>query len=382
MVQQKTKISNKKDDRLFIYHIFMNHDPKRSKELGFCSTISKLMDRLDYIQDMGFNTIMSNPLFKCKSYHGYDIDDFFSIDPNVGTMEEFEGLLKELDKRGMKYIFDITLAHTSDTHPWFKEFIQGKNDYYVFKDKVDNDLSTDMHDTTHFWRYDYQKYVLGAFGGHMPSLNVESESLRNEIKKILQFWVKKSNNMGFRLDAIFHNNVTEKNHDGIPYCKFIRECVDEINPDCILIGEVWKNKTMLEEPIEYSKVLGNIIDFYNSFGIINQVNAGVKDIKIEKDKYKRSTLFSCNHDTTRLYSLLGKDINKVKRVLKTMILDTDMDISIYYGTEGNWYGDVVNGHDLPVRSYMSDEHIQGLLEGKYNSLVPYIRELIQKSKEK
>lgn len=369
-----------KSDRLYIYHVFINHDPNRRKEIGFCSTIKKLIDRLDYIQDMGFNAIMSNPLFECKSYHGYDITDFKKIDPNVGTLDDFKELLQKLKERNMKYIFDITLAHTSDTHPWFKDFIEGKNDYYIFKDTVDNDISTDMHDTIHFWRYDYKKYVLGAFGGHMPSLNVESESLREEIKNILQYWINIGGNIGFRLDAIFHNNVTAKNHDGIPYCKFIRNSVDELDPNCILIGEIWNDKKMLEEPIEYSKVLGNIFDFYNSFGIMNQVNNNSKKIEV-KDVYTRSVLFSCNHDTTRLYTMMSGDIDKVKKVLKSMILDTKSDISIYYGTEGNWYGEVKNGNDLPVRSYMSDEHIQGLIEGKYNSLVDYIRELIQKSKE-
>ena len=213
----------------------------------------------------------------------------------------------------------------------------------------------------YFYRYDYQKYVLGAFGGHMPSLNVESESLRREIKDILQFWIKKSVNLGFRLDAIYYNKVTAKNHDGIPYCKFIRDTVN-----------------MLNEPIEYSNTLGNVFDFYNSFNIINQIKND-KPIKIE-NPYKRNTLFSCNHDTARLYTMLNNNISKVKQVLETMILKTDSDVIIYYGTEGNWYGDVINGNDLYVRSKMNEEHMQGLLCGKYNSLVHYIKDLIAQAK--
>lgn len=367
-----------KQDRMFIYHIFINHDPTKNN-IGFCSSIKELIERLDYIEYMGFNTIMSNPLFPCKSYHGYDIIDFYDIDPNIGTMEDFENLMDKLDKRNMKFIFDITLAHTSDTHPWFFEYIKGENDYYVFRDKIeDDDISTDMHKTIHFYRYDYQKYILGAFGGHMPSLNVESESLRREIKDILQFWIKKSDNLGLRLDAIYYNKVTAKDHDGIPYCKFIRDAVDEINPNCVLIGEIWDNKNMLNEPIEYSNTLGNIFDFYNSFNIINQIKND-KPVKIE-NPYKRNTLFSCNHDTARLYTMLNNDISKVKQVLETMILKTDSDVSIYYGTEGNWYGDVINGNDLHVRSKMYEEHMQGLLCGKYNSLVQYIKDLIAQAK--
>ena len=71
--------------------------------------------------------------------------------------------------------------------------------------------------------------------------------------------------------------------------------------------------------------------------------------------------------------MLNNDISKVKQVLETMILKTDSDVSIYYGTEGNWYGDVINGNDLHVRSKMYEEHMQGLLCGKYNSLVQYIK---------
>ena len=78
--------------------------------------------------------------------------------------------------------------------------------------------------------------------------------------------------------------------------------------------------------------------------------------------------------------LLDNDISKVKQVLETMILKTDSDVSIYYGTEGNWYGDVINGNDLHVRSKMHEEHMQGLLCGKYNSLVQYIKDLIAQAK--
>lgn len=372
---------NNNNERMFIYHVFINHDPKKKDSIGFCSTIQELINQLDYIEFMGFNTVMSNPLFPCKSYHGYDITDFYNIDPNIGTMKDFEELLSELDKRNMKFIFDITLAHTADIHPWFLDYVNGKNNYYMFKDKIDNDISTDMHPTIHFYRHDYKRYLLGAFGGHMPSLNVQSESLKKEIKKILQFWISKGNNLGLRLDAIYYNRVTALNHDGIPYCEYIRKCVDEINPNCILIGEIWDNKEMLNKPVKYSEVLGNVFDFYNSFGIINQVNQGIpyEKIKIE-NPYKRSTIFSCNHDTTRLYTMLNNDINKVKTVLKAMILKTNSDISIYYGTEGNWYGMVCNGNDLPVRSKMDYEHMGNLISGKYNSLIYYIKDLIAQAK--
>ena len=100
-----------KNKRLYIYHTFLS----RRKDLGQFHSIKSLTNQLDYIESMGFNTILTNPIMQsADNSHGYHIEDFYQIDNRLGTMKDFENLLKELRKRNMYFILDITLNHCSD----------------------------------------------------------------------------------------------------------------------------------------------------------------------------------------------------------------------------------------------------------------------------
>lgn len=375
---------NKK--RLYIYHTFLS----RRKDLGHFHSIKDLTNQLDYIQEMGFTAILTNPIFEsADDSHGYHTINFYEIDHRLGTVEDFETLLKELEKRNMSFVMDITLNHCSDQSFYFKDFKAGKNDFFVAKDYPENDRPTNIRGSIYEWRDDLKKYIVAPFGGMIPALNVSSPNVKNEMKNVLNFWLRKSpNNMHIRGDAIFHNSWVVDNFDGLPYCRFIRDTINEINPNIQIIGEVWYDMTYHDlkyTPVEYNKILGNTFDFYNVFGLVNQIREGrrYEDLYIDSIYKKSVTLFSCNHDCSRLCSMLDNDREKVKMFLRAMIEKTrDEDcVSIYYGTENNMEGLLWNCSDVVVRQKYTIDDMAQVIKDK-DSLFYYIKDLIKKDKEK
>ena len=133
---------------------------------------------------------MSNGILKSPDdcWHGYHIMDFFSIDPKIGSMEDFKELLDTLKKYNMSFIFDFTFNHTSTLHPWYIDFKKGLNDFYISKDWKENDYGTDMNPSIYAWDNDINKFVVAPFGGFLPALNVESEGVKKEIEKAIKYW--------------------------------------------------------------------------------------------------------------------------------------------------------------------------------------------------
>ena len=372
--------------RLYIYHTFLS----RRKDLGHFHSIKDLTNQLDYIQEMGFDSVLTNPIFEsADDSHGYHIKNFYEIDHRLGTMEDFHNLLRELEKRNMSLILDITLNHCSDQSYYYKDFKQGKNDFFIARDYPENDRATNIRGSIYEWKDDLKKYVVAPFGGMIPALNVSSPNVKNEIKNILNFWLRKSpNHLHIRGDAIFHNSWAVDNFDGLPYCRFIRDVINNINPNIQIIGEVWFDMTYHDlkyTPIEYNRILGNTFDFYNVFGLVNQIREGKKyeDLYIDAIYPKSVTLFSCNHDCSRIASMLDNDREKVKMFLKAMIEKTrDEDsISIYYGTENDMEGLLWNCSDTVVRQNYDVIDMAKVIQDK-NSLFYYIKDLIKKDKER
>ena len=345
-------MNNKKSNRLYMYHTFLSRNPR----LGQFHSIKELRNQLDYIESMGFNTILTNPIMQSSDdSHGYYTTCYYDVDSRLGTMKDFEELLRELEKRDMKFCIDITMAHCSDQSFYYKDWIKGKNNFFVAEDYPINDISSDMKPTKYEYRPALNKHLVCAFDGFIPNLNVKDKDVQNEMKRVIQYWLKKSpNNIIFRLDGILHNRVNAINNDGLIYCRQIREWVNEINPECTLIAEVWDNSNLLNRAKEYGEVVGNVFDFYNTFNIINQIKQGkgYNDIYIDNSYKSRRVMFTSNHDCSRLMSMLDDDVNKVKLFLDVLVNKTDdnTDLAFYYGFENNMTGYIEHkGGDLNVR---------------------------------
>lgn len=177
-----------------------------------------IINRLKYIQSLGVTVIWLNPIFESPHVdNGYDVSDYYAIDPIFGTMEDVDELLSKAHKLGLKVIFDLVLNHTSDQHPWFQEALKGRDnpyrDYYIWSDpKPGGQLPNNW--ASFFGGSVWEKEPLGnqfyfhLFAKEMPDLNWNNESVQREIVKIAEYWLDKGVD-GFRLDAFIHLDKAE-----------------------------------------------------------------------------------------------------------------------------------------------------------------------------
>lgn len=171
-----------------------------------------MISRLDYLKDMGIDFIWICPMYKSpKDDNGYDISDYQDILDEFGTMEDFDELLQEVHKRGMKLIIDLVLNHTSDEHPWFIESRKSKDnpkrDWYIWRDgrggREPNNWESIFEGSA--WEYDKKtgQYYLHVFSRKQPDLNWENEDVREALYNTVNWWLDKGID-GFRIDAISH----------------------------------------------------------------------------------------------------------------------------------------------------------------------------------
>lgn len=177
--------------------------------------IPGIIRRLDYLKNLGVDIIWLNPIFLSPQVdNGYDISDYYQIDPIFGSMEDVEHLIDEVHQRGMALIFDLVLNHTSDQHPWFQEALKGREnpyrDFYLWETShKDREEQLPNNWGSFFGGSVWEKepktgdYYFHLFAKEMPDLNWENPKVRQAMLELSCFWLKKGID-GFRLDAFIH----------------------------------------------------------------------------------------------------------------------------------------------------------------------------------
>ena len=169
-----------------------------------------IIQKLDYIKSLGVTMVWLNPIYESPNDdNGYDISDYRAIMKEFGSMEDFDELLEGLHKRGMKFIMDVVVNHSSDEHEWFQQSRSSRDnpyrDYYHWwpaeKGKPNHRWSF-FDENSDAWKYDEQTnaYYLHYFSQKQPDLNWENPKVRQEVYDIMKFWAEKGVD-GFRLDA-------------------------------------------------------------------------------------------------------------------------------------------------------------------------------------
>ena len=312
-----------------------------------------VISKLDYLQELGINGIWFMPIHPSTSYHKYNVSDYYDIDPQYGTMADFEELLAECKARDIHVIIDLVVNHTGSEHAWFKEAVsylqnlpEGAEpsaeeckylDYYFFSNE-EGKGSRPVEGTD--WYYE------GMFDYSMPDINLGSEATREEIKNILQFWIDKGVD-GFRLDAAkeFYSGSVSKN---VEVLSWIQQTATSIKPDCYLVAEVWENFNQIAA--YYESGITSIFNFAfgNSDGKIVKVLQGAGNESVvttyatalqKADTAYRGmnpdyidAPFLSNHDVGRIYGFAGRDENKMK-MAAAMNLFMGGSAFIYYGEE-------------------------------------------------
>lgn len=370
--------------------------------------LNGITEKLDYIKHLGVDYIWITPFFVSpQKDNGYDVADYCNIDPTYGTMEDFDRLSAEAKKRGIGIMLDMVFNHTSTEHKWFKKALAGEKkyqDFYIFKKGEKNNPPTNWVSKFggNAWEYveELESYYLHLFDRTQADLNWENPEVREEIYKVVKFWLDKGVN-GFRFDVVNLISKPEKfkndyQGDGRRFYTDgpkIHEYLKDLNQntfgqkeDIITVGEM--SSTSMENCFKYSGKDENELsmvfnfhhlkvdyknkdkwalqpfDFQELKDILNSWQVGMQ----EHNAW--SALFWCNHDQPRVVSRFGDDKNywkKSAKMLGTVVHMLRGTPYIYQGEEigmTNAYFDTIsqykdvesiNYHKILMNSGLSDE---------------------------
>ena len=318
------------------------------------SDFNGMTKRLDYLQKLGVKGIWLTPFLKSpKVDNGYDVADYYSIDPTYGNMTDFRHFLAEAHKKGLKVIMDMVLNHTSTESHWFQESRKSKDNpyrhYYVWKEKPNNWNSFFGGNA---WQYDTltNEYYLHKFDERMADLNWTNPAVVAEAQQVLRFWLELGID-GFRLDVVnfFHTNhiytdnpvrngkqqaVYNINQPGIKKAiALLQETVKEY-PDRFTVGEVGSDQIEILRQFQSPDLLDVVFNF--NFGSIPEfsVKRIFSELKsMEKKMPGYPTLFFGSHDNPRLMSRLANDDPQRALALGALMLFAKGVPFIYYGEE-------------------------------------------------
>ncbi len=204
--------------------------------------LNGVTQKLDYIRDMGYTGIWLMPIMPSASYHGYDVTDYYNVNSKYGTLEDYSNLIAKAHEKGVKVIIDLVVNHTSSQHPWFTSAVRYQNKQSYDATYADwYNFSNEQQD--HYYKNGNVWYE-GQFDYGMPDLNLENEKVKNEIDKIIKFWIEKGTD-GFRLDGCMY--YCDGRQASVDFCKFIKETAVKYNPKAYIVGEAWSGKSDIEQ---------------------------------------------------------------------------------------------------------------------------------------
>lgn len=333
-----------------------------------------ITEKLDYIKELGVDYIWLTPVFiSPQRDNGYDVADYYNIDERFGTMDDFDELMKECKVRGIDVMFDMVFNHTSTEHKWFKSAIEGDKKYkefYIFKEGKDGVEPTNWQSKFggNAWEYveSFDEYYLHLFDKTQADLNWENKEVREEIFKIVNFWIEKGVK-GFRFDVVnliskpevYENDLVGDGRRFYTDGPKIHEYLKELNEntfgkyeDIITVGEM--SSTTIDNCIKYSspreKELSMVFNFhhlkvdYKDGDKWTNISFDFKMLKELFDTWQSemnkgggvNALFWCNHDQPRIVSRFGDDEKYHKessKMLATTIHMMDGIPYIYQGEE-------------------------------------------------
>ncbi|MDP4083969.1 MAG: alpha-glucosidase [Bacillota bacterium] len=302
--------------------------------------------KLDYLKELGIDVIWICPMYKSPNDdNGYDISNYQDIMDEFGTMADFDELLEEIHKRGMKLILDLVINHTSDEHPWFIESKSTKEnpkrDWYIWQDGKDGKEPNNWESifSGSAWKYDEEtkQYFMHLFSERQPDLNWENPDVREALYEMVNWWLEKGID-GFRIDAISHikkepgfpDMPNRENLDYVPcFPKMMNvEGIDEFltelsqktikNYDIMTVGEA--NGVGIEDADKWvSEENGyfNMIFQFEFLSLWKKKQDGTIDVRALKKNFSKwqtglegrgwNALFIENHDQTRRVSSWGND---------------------------------------------------------------------------
>ena len=349
-----------------------------------------LIEKLDYINDgddttdddLGMNGIWLMPIMPSTTYHKYDVIDYYDIDKEYGTMDDFKAFLQECDKRDIHVIIDLVINHTSSKHEWFiaaTDYLKTLDaneepdvtvcpyvDYYHFTKEPEGSSYYNVSGTD--WYYE------APFWSEMPDLNLGSDAVRKEVENIVSYWMDLGV-AGFRLDAAkeFYSGQTSKN---IEVLTWFNDYVKGIDEEAYIVAEVWTEFGTLST--YYESGIDSVFNFAfgDSGGIITnsiyQSNGQKYGKSLVSLHEKLSGInpeyidapFYINHDMARAAGFYnGEYALQQLKMAGAMNVLMSGNVFVYYGEELGMSG---SGRDENKRAPMywsTDNSVEGMCDG-------------------
>ena len=321
--------------------------------------LNGVRSKLPYLKKLGVDVLWFNPIYQSPQVdNGYDISNYYAIEPTFGTMEHFDALLAEAHAMGIKIILDLVVNHTSSEHPWFKEAKKSRDnpyhDYYIWKDKVPNNWGSSFGGST--WEYvdAVAQYYLHCFAKEQPDLNWDNPKVRQDVYNILRFWLDKGID-GFRMDVItliskdpafpdgpiIQNKAYGSYYAGCATGPHVHEYLQEMNRevlskyDIMTVGEA--PHTSADQAMDYTAADRHELDMvfhfdhmhldYDENGKYAKNRVYLPDLKRVMTEWQDkmhacngwNSLYWSNHDQARAVSRFGNDSEEYRVVSAKML---------------------------------------------------------------
>lgn len=221
---------------------FLTWDSEVAYDSVLGGSLAGIVEKLDYIASLGVNTLYLNPIFMSPSNHKYNTTDYYTIDPQFGTTQDFVALTKEVHKRGMRIVIDGVFNHCGDT-------------FFAFQDVVKNGVNSRYKDWFHVEKFPlttgsrHEKPSYETFGYYhkMPKLNLKNPEVQKYILDVVSYWTKLGELDAWRLDA--------SDEISFDFWRIFRKTLKEINPEIGIIGEIWFDASEWLQGDQYDSVM-------------------------------------------------------------------------------------------------------------------------------
>jgi alpha-amylase len=325
-----------------------------------------LTQKLDYLNDgdpsthddLGITGIWLMPINKASSYHGYDATDYRSIDPDYGTMADFQAFLAAAHARGIKVIVDFVMNHCSDEHPWFVAATQDDPDYRDYFRWSGSDPGQTGPWGQDVWHWNHSGWYYGLFGGGMPDLNYENQAVKDEMFDTATYWLDTVGVDGFRLDAVLYiiedGDQLQNTSETLDFWHDFNTHVKAVREDALSVGEAWTSSSVARQYVTDDR-LDLCFEFDLAYAALDAVNWEDADALGDKEDsvyrsypYLQYATFLTNHDQDRTMSVLGENEEKA-RLAAGIYLTLPGVPFVYYGEEIGMTG---TGSDINSRTPM------------------------------
>jgi alpha-amylase len=334
--------------------------------------IRGLIEKLDYLNDgdpattsdLGVDALWLMPITVSPSDHGYDVVDYYAVDPDYGTLDDVRQLLAEAHARGMHVIIDLVLNHTSSESPWF-EASRGRaseyRDWYLWTTPAPQYQGPWGQ---RVWHFGGTGYYYGLFWSEMPDLNYRNPAVSLQMFDIARFWLNEVGVDGFRLDAVRHLIENGEAQENTPATHFWLKGFSAVskgwNPSALLLGEVW------DAPETILPYLDHELDLCFEFELAGAILGGVRNARASTITEALQHILSVyppgqyapflsNHDQERVMTQLRENEAKAK-VAAAILLTLPGTPFVYYGEEIGMTGAKPDERIRTPMQWSDDDH--------------------------